>query len=54
MIFFVSFDSINDNEFLDTANAIFVAKDKVYYIDKDINICSMDLNGNNKTIIAPI
>ena len=40
---------INDNEFSDECKAIYVIKDKVFYIGEDYNVYSMDTNGENKT-----
>ena len=43
---------INDNDFYDESYEIYVIKDKIYYIGKDINIYSMDLNGENRVAIS--
>lgn len=42
---------INDNEFSDECRAIYVIKDKIFYIGSDYNIYKMDTNGENKTKI---
>ncbi len=42
---------INDNEFNNNSNSIFIINDKIYYVDEENNICSMSLDGKNKSII---
>lgn len=42
---------INDNDFSDECKAIYVVKDKVFYIGSDYNIYKMDTNGENRTQI---
>lgn len=42
---------INDNEFSNESYEIYVINDKIYYIGEDLNIYSMDLNGENKNVI---
>lgn len=43
---------INDNDFYDESYEIYVVGDKIYYIGKDINIYSMDLNGENRVALS--
>ena len=42
---------INDNELNNNCYEIYVLNNSVYYIGKNAEICKMDLNGENKTII---
>ncbi len=43
---------INDNDFYYESYGISVVNDKIYYIGNDINIYSMDLNGENRTALS--
>lgn len=42
---------INDNEFNDNCYEIYVVDNSVYYIGTGAEVCKMDLNGENKTIL---
>lgn len=42
---------INDNELNDNCYEIYVLNNSVYYIGKNAEICKMDLNGENKTVV---
>lgn len=43
---------LNDNELNNECYEIYVVNDAVYYIGVNAEICKMDLNGANKTVIA--
>ena len=43
---------LNDNELNNECYEIYVIKDKVYYIGLNAEICKMDLNGSDKTVLA--
>ena len=43
---------LNDNEFNDESYSIYVVNDKIYYIGSDLNIYSMDLNGENRVALG--
>lgn len=42
---------INDNEFSDDCQTIYIVNDRIYYIGEDYNIYSMDLNGGDRVQI---
>lgn len=42
---------INDNEFDDERNEIYIVNDKIYYTGTDLSICSMNLDGSDKKVI---
>lgn len=43
---------LNDNELNNDCYEIYVVNDEIYYIGLNAEICKMDLNGSNKTIVA--
>ena len=43
---------LNDNELNNECYEIYVINNKVYYIGLNAEICKMDLNGANKTVVA--
>ena len=43
---------LNDNELNNACYEIYVVNDEIYYIGVNSEICKMDLNGSNKTVIA--
>lgn len=43
---------LNDNEINNDCYEIYVIDDSVYYIGVNAEICKMDLNGSNKTVVA--
>lgn len=43
---------LNDNEINNDCYEIYVIDDSIYYIGLNAEICKMDLNGSNKTVIA--
>lgn len=43
---------INDNEFSDDCQTIYVVNNRVYYIGEDYNIYSMDLNGGDRKLVS--
>ena len=45
-------ETLNDNELSNDCYEIYVVNDKIYYIGLQAEICKMDLNGSNKTVVA--
>lgn len=43
---------LNDNELNNDCYEIYVINDEIYYIGLEAEICKMDLNGANKTVVA--
>ncbi|MBQ7409796.1 MAG: DUF5050 domain-containing protein [Clostridia bacterium] len=43
---------LNDNEINNDCYEIYVIDDSIYYIGLNAEICKMDLNGSNKTVVA--
>ncbi len=43
---------LNDNELNNDCYEIYVVNNQIYYIGLDAEICKMDLNGANKTVVA--
>ena len=45
-------ETLNDNELSNDCYEIYVVNDSIYYIGLQAEICKMDLNGSNKTVVA--
>lgn len=43
---------LNDNELNNDCYELYVINDEIYYIGVNAEICKMDLNGSNKTVVA--